>query len=771
MYRELNLATRPYAYYPFDSATVTDLVANAGSASTTASNMAAATPTYYQSIVPGYLAASGTTVDVPANFGYGGRESKAFSIDLWFDYLTSLSYNTTVTLAKAAGDGFQLVAGPSGLYLEFKATDPTLTISLQTPIFDPWETHHAALVWTPSTVKLYLDGKFIDDAPVPIGFVFSGSNNDMSFGGTVSHVTIYDRPISEAETIYKYSLKDYITSHREACMLDGAEFFDMTITPEQYTDIILDDELASTGSIGQATDEFGNWAPRQTPKLVSESTYYTVPAQGLIGQGTWVIIIESISASRATDEYLFSIVNSAGSLEAYLTSANILKVNKNVYNADGTTTTTTFTYDTAVTATGSKVFLMDSNKLYVKTGSSGTTLNTVSAASSIDLDLDVNNASTIRFKGSANGAGAPIATATGFYTHNSLIDPAITGGSYNFYLNRYYATGYWANSGAYGLNPAPLQRLECAPYVPTDDTVACAYLISEKSYGSQLTLTTNVGLYSTRESVSPVPTGVVPFGSVPGVGFSKQITSLVVDQDTECPLEYTHYSGIRQAKIRLLNTRKTYSADGQAYIDFTGSGSMWLADQIRNSTSHHPYAGARFDSGSVGGVVVDPSVNGSTILYTYRAFEAVVYLDSSSSGTIISFNDGTTEYYLRVSGTSWSTNMSNVKINKDAAASGKSLASLRNQWIHVYMELPSTVNNRQVYIGKSSTNTNYATSLGIRNVALYPRVLTATEIDEHYQSFVGRYLLATGVTDTLSIAETEDPLLTSVDWASSTVAA
>jgi hypothetical protein len=87
------------------------------------------------------------------------------------------------------------------------------------------------------------------------------------------------------------------------------------------------------------------------------------------------------------------------------------------------------------------------------------------------------------------------------------------------------------------------------------------------------------------------------------------------------------------------------------------------------------------------------------------------------------------------------------------------------------MELPSTVNNHQVYIGKSSTNTDYATSLGIRNVALYPRVLTATEIDEHYQSFVGRYLLDTGAIDTLSIDEVEVPLLTSVDWASSTVAA
>jgi hypothetical protein len=771
MYRELNLATRPYAYYPFDSATVTDLMANAGSSTTTASDMAASTPSYFQSLVPGYNASTGATVDVPAGFAYGGRESKTFSVDLWFDYQTTPTYTASSYIARSTDGGFQLVAGPSGLYLEFKATDPTLTIALQTPIFDPLEVHHAAVVWTQTSAKLYFDGQFIDDAPVPTGFVFYGSTNDMQFATNVSHVSIYDRQLSEAEVSYKYSLKDYITSHKEGCMLDGAEFFDMTITPSQYADIILDDELASTGSIGQATDDSGYWSPRRTPKLVAESTYYTVSAQGLIGQGTWVIVIESISGSRAGDEYLFSIVNAAESLEAYLTSSNILKINKNVYNADGSTTTTTFTYDTAVTATGTKVFVMDSNKLYVKTGSSGTTLNTVSAATSIDLSIDVNNASVIKFKGSASGAGNPIASASGFYTHNSIIDPVITGGDYNYYSNRYYATGYWPNAGAYGLNPAPLQRLESAPYAPTDDVVACAYVISEKSYRTQTTLTTNIGSYSTREPISPVPSSVIPYASTPGSGFAKQFVSFVVDQDTDCPLEYTHYSAIRKSTIRLFNTRKTFSGDGQAYIDFTGSGSMWLADSVRNSTSHNPYAGARFDSGSVGGVVVDPSVDGSTILYTYRSFETLVYLDASSSGTIISFNDGTTEYYLRVSGTSWSTNFSNVKINKDAAASGKSLANLRNQWIHVYMELPSTVNNRQVYVGKSSTNTNYATSLGIRNLALYTRTLTTTEVDEHYQCFVGRYKLATGVIDTLTLAESEDPLLTSVDWASSTVAA
>jgi hypothetical protein len=771
MYRELNLATRPYAYYPFDSATADDLMANAGSAGTSASNMAAATPTYFQSIVPGYLAASGASVDIPASFGIGGRESQSFSVDLWFDYQSAPNHATSTYIAKVDGGGFQLIAGPSGLYVEFRAVDAELTFSLQTPIFDPLETHHVALIWTPGAAKLYFDGEFIDESSVPGGFVFYGSNNDMSFGPNVGHVTIYDRAITEADIQFKYSLKDYITSHREGCMLDGAEFFDMTITPEQYTDVVLEEELASEGSIGQAEDQFGNLAPKQTPKLVAESTYYTVSAQGLIGQGTWVICIETISGSRATDEYLFSIVNAAESMEAYLTSANVLKINKNVYNADGTTTTTTYTYDTAVTASGSKVFVMDSNRLYVKTGSTGTTLNTVSAASSIDFVFDVNNASVIRFKGSADGAGAPIATATGFYTHNSLIDPAITGGNYNTYLDPYYATGYWPGTGAYGLNPSPKQRLECAPYIPTDDTVACAYLVSQKSYGSEITMTTDIGSYATRAPISPVPTSVIPFASVPGTGFAKQLTSFVVDQETACTLQRTHYSGIKSSTIRLFSTRKTYSGDGQAYIDFTGSGSMWLADRIRNSTSHNPYAGARFDTGTVGGVVVDPSVDGSTILYTYRAFETLVYLDSSSSGTIISFNDGSTEYYMRVSGTSWSTNMSNVKINNDAAASGKSLASLRNQWIHVYMELPSTVNNHQVYIGKSSTNTDYATSLGIRNVALYPRVLTATEIDEHYQSFVGRYLLDTGAIDTLSIDEVEVPLLTSVDWASSTVAA
>jgi hypothetical protein len=793
MYREHVLATRPYSYFTLDGSTgnVDTLGRSTSLTGVTATNLGAVPPRWYQPLVPGYtaseLSSASTTPTKP--FGKVGYESKAFSIDFWFDLHTVIntsSYTVSTTLFSQGGQNL-VIADPKNLYVQFTASDPTKTIVLQYQIEDSWSAKHICISWGGTIAALFVNGELVDAVPVPTGFVFANSTSAMVFTAPAAgHIAIYDRLQTQNELIDKYNSISDLTSHSNSVERDGGELFEMWLTPEKYTDIPLTYDLAGSGSIGANINTDGLYSPVVVNKAVLSggsltqdgagttisSQYIFIDAYNYLSSSSWVISIETNDDNtRAGNEYLFTIYNPREALEFYVTSGNVLTVKKINFNADGTTTSTTYAYDTVVTTTARKfVFVMDNNYLYAKTGASSTVLNTISAVDNTYIPMSVMSGTKILIGTSADLTGVAVPKILNFYTHRAKLSATITGGSYDFYQNQYYSSGYWPLTSSYGLRGQSAQSLVSAPYVSTSSTIQSAFLKSEKTYGTDITFTSSVGNFTTREQVASVPTATIPFGSVAGAGFARQITSMIVDQQTANNRVDTQAPGIKSSTLRLFHTLRSNSTNSASYVAFTGAGACWMNNGPSTTMNHDRYAGVFFQSGSVGGPVVNPLVDGSTIRYTYRSFEFLVYCQSAATNTghIVSFYDGTTEYYFRISGNSWQTNFSNVKINGQAIA-GQSAQYLLDNWVHVYVEIPSTIQDRQVYVGKSYNGATYVNGVGVKNFATYDRVLTAAEIDEHYQCFTGRYSKSLAVVDTISLAENAVVSMYSVAWFSNIV--
>ncbi len=748
-------------------------------------------PEFYQQHVPGYSASNiGSSTFTPnRSFGIQGTELRVFSYDMWITtYYGDDSSSPTLDTIIVDQNTNLLAVDSKNIVVEFGAIDITKTVSLSYYNSDPFESKHLAVVWAGTTATLYVNGLPVDFATVPAGFEFANTTGGMVLSAAeISHFAFYDRVLSDEEVAEKYSYIDYLTSHAEACFIDGGDVVEMWGPLSNYVDIIIDDEYSSAGSLNKNIDSRGWHSPLAVDQLslstgtltqsgtqttLAAGQYLSVSASGYMSTSTWAISIETNDDnSRSGNEYLFTVANDTEALESYVTAANALVVKKTNLLADGTTTTSTYTYDTTVATNGRKfVFVYRDGRLYVKSGATGTVLNTVSSASFVELSMTVNDSTMLHIGTSADFTGNPVPVIKNLYVHRSALGDDITAGDYDAYQNQYYSRGYWPLVSTSELRGSAAQLLVTQPYVVEYDPILNAYLINDKSYNSTVVLTTSEGTLTTKEPIAAIPSTVIPYSGVAGVDFDPQIVSLTLDQQTNniAGRQGSYSPGAKSTTIRMFLNRQVQALGSQSYINLAGAGACWVNPQNTSSMKHSKYAGTYFESGSVGGPVVDPLVDGSTIRYEYRAFEFLLYIDSSAhnAGHIVSIYNGTTEYYFRVNANTVETNFSSYRLNDTVTTD---VEFLSDKWIHVYLQLPALVQDRQVYIGKAYNNASYANGFGIKNFAMYDAALTAEKITEHFQTFVGRFSASLGVVDSVSAQENASPLLYSVAWTNNVI--
>lgn len=793
MYREFVLSTRPYSYYTLSGSTGNQDILDRGPTLTPAYYSDPTTPEFYQQHVPGYPSSIvyGANYTPDRSFGVTGTENKAFSYDLWNDsyyLIDSGTYEQDSMFIIEQGSNF-LVVDSKNIVVEFGATDPTKTVGLSYYNEDPWEAKHIGVIWGVSSATLFINGLAVDFVSVPTGFEFSNTTAAMTItsGGSSSHFAFYDRIISDEEIAEKYLYKDQLTSHAEACYLDGGDVIEMWGPQTNYTDIVIDDEFGSAGSLNKNIDSRGWHAPLEVDKFVLSTgtlsqtaahtvlgagQYLSIPAAGYLSTGSWAISIETNDDnSRAGNEYLFTIFNDTETLEAYVTSGGSLVVKRTELLSDGTSDIDTFTYDTTVVTNGRKfVFVYRDGRLFVKSGATGTVLNTVSAATSILTSISITPETFLYIGTSPDKTGNAVQAIKNVYLHRASISDDLTLGDFDFYQNEYYSRGYWPLNNVSGLRGSAAQKLITQPYIVEDSAILNAYMINKKSYNSDIILTTSEGTFTTREPIAAVPSSVIPYSGVVGVDLDAQIVSLELDHKTEnlAGRTYSGTPGALSTTLRLFTNRRADALGSQSYVNLTGAGACWMNGENTTTMMHNKYAGTYFESGSVGGPVEDPLVDGSTIRYEYRAFEFLMYIDGPTvnTGNIISIYNGTTEYYFRVGTTLIETNFSTCKLN---GVTTTDYTELMDKWIHVYIELPSLIQDRQVYVGKAYNGASYANGIGIKNLAMYDAALSSTKQDEHFQCFTGRFYSNVNVVDSVSVAENAQPLLYSVAWTNNVV--
>lgn len=733
-------------------------------------------------------------------FGLNGYEKQAYSIDFWIDPVSNPAGTETLDDDEFLDQGHSnfVYRDRESIIAQFTGTNWKDNVFLQYPFFDEFEAKFIGISWNTDSAQLWINGELVDEAIVPSGFTFVNTDPQiwLSPFGSVSHFTVYDHQLDPEVYKEKWNLRNDILSHADAMFKDGGQVFEMWIPKSYVTDIVLDRELAGKDSIGAAKDRNGFWTQRPVDNLTEypsaglaysspngltcyNDVWLKQPVGSLFGTNQFVISMTAIDVTLTpATKYLWSLESPNQTFEVWLDSSYVMHVTDTKYAVDGTVTTNTYAYDTAITITNSAltqlVFIYDNGKFYAWTGQvTPYTFNNVSAVDHIAVDINITKDMNFVFGRSADETVIGYDVLGNLFIHNRLLPDSYIGGVYSGYADEFYAAGYWP---LWNNNTAANRALlTCYPYIATTDSVKSAYLLSKRSAGAYTFLTNTNGSQTIHRNCAPINTTLIPDNSVAGTGFPNQFSDFSNRLDgTTTMFRYGQKMvALKDQTIRLFHDLRANALHDAAYIQFEGAGRMYLPTEPKSTLNHDKYAGAFFEAGNTwGGTVIDPNVDGITVHYDYRSFEFLFYVDDeiapavSGSYPFIAITNGTTEYYF-----SWKydftydTNFTNVLIN-GSTPGGTALNGLINQWNHVYVEIPTAnITDHQLYIGRNVANTVHAEGMGIRNLATYNRVLTAAEKQEHYGAFLGKYRGTTDVVDSIWYAENKAPLLYQPNWA------
>lgn len=794
MYREYVLSTNPYSYWPLDETNgAADIMGRSTSfSSVTLPAPTASPPKPFQPLVPGSHSAKcgASTATLGRAFGQQYNDEVPFTIDGWFspNYRnTSGDYGTYGVLSL----GTNVIGSDYGqLYVKFPGV---LNTRFWVP--DKDQGFYFAATWTGTALAIYVNGVKVQMEEAVSGAAFTNTSAVLTIlANYASHVCVYDRALTEADIYNKYMAAQPI-SHSNACANDNGTIFPMRVEKGGYYDLVLDQEFFSPTSTNINTDEYGRFTLRDVEKMqyVSEPSWSLYGAQiasgqylylpnaiNYMGSSEWAVTMAVTDfGGFAGNEYIFSLSGTLQRAEFYVNSSGIPKVDVVDIAQDGTETSQTITFDTAVqTPSEQYTFMYQNGKLFIKTGASSTVLNTVSGQEYIDVNIIVDNSTKFILGAKADGTGAAVESIGNVALHNRIMSDtelaALSGyDSYWAYTSR--ASGYWLLSNLYENAGFYDSYLECKPVLPDDATILNAYFITDGHKDWETQLTTSLGdVYTPVTRVRPISSSVLPYNAVPGVDIDPEITVTAWGYNTVGGNGDVTNQYLSNVTFRAYTDRTIKSQNSESYISFSGDGDLWINTGQSNRFLKDKYDGVYFGGGNVGGVVVDPLVNGSTVRYTYRAFEFLMYIDKDvvNTGKVISFYDGSTERSMSInSGTDKIThNFNSCLISNSSISSGStSIANMYNQWVHVYVQLSSQVLDRQVYLGRSYNGSNPVAGVGIQNFATYTDVLSTANKAEHYAAFLGRYRYSSGVIDSITAQENAPAGLYAPAWHTSVV--
>lgn len=782
MYREYVLSTNPYSYWPLDQVHgIADILGRSGDFVGADVPVATGTaPKLYQPLVPGFHSAKtpGAESALGRPFGCADNEKIPFTIDGWFELFPNNDYADY-----GARDFFYLGTDntvgflASNMYVSFGGVGKD-----HIKIADPDQTHYVAVTWTGSVLSTYVDGILASTIEAPAGFAFTNTDTALVLDATFSsNVAVYDRALTQAEILQKY-LQAKPISHSDSCANDNGDVFRMYVTGESFYDIDIDAEFNSSESKNIIVDEDGYYTTREVPPLayiaapdfvaggaeIGAGEYLYLSALGNIGSDQFVIGIKTdADDTRAADEYLFSLIGDRQRVSAYVTTTNILKID--IINVDetGAETTQTITFDDAVTTVGSEfVFIYASGYLSVKSDATPLDLNPSGGNEYIEAQLIIDQSTILVIGADDVYGGSAVPRVSDLITYDTTLSLDQLLNDYSNYFDPVYAKGYWPMETDWTVNGYNSTYLYAEILMPNDEEILNAYAISDGGLGMTPEIVTSNSTVQIRRYIDPVTS--IPFTTTPGTEIDQAIEVVVPSTPTAPALAFAdYYNGISFVKIRSYTDRIVRAENSESSITFTGDGNVWIASDASNRFSRNKYDGIFFDSGSVRGPIYNPNVDGTTISYEYRAVEFLLYIDfdTVNSGRIFSINDGGTERYLSINkaGNSLTHNLSSVTIN-NVNMSGKNITNYYNQWIHVYCQFATKIEDQQLYIGGGYNAANYVNGIGLQNLATYTDPLTAANITEHYQAFLGRYRLIPDQNDTLVIDQVAAPSLYAPAW-------
>ncbi len=124
---------------------------------------------------------------------------------------------------------------------------------------------------------------------------------------------------------------------------------------------------------------------------------------------------------------------------------------------------------------------------------------------------------------------------------------------------------------------------------------------------------------------------------------------------------------------------------------------------------------------------------------TFRSMSMFAWISSSQTGGayyLIDCRPSFSNYYYSVDG-GFFTNLYVNGIGKSVVGLSNTTVFPRNQWLHIYLELPAN-NTGSIYIG-NRFSFNEPLSGRLSNIQFYDRQLSASEIKQNYDAFRGRY--------------------------------
>jgi hypothetical protein len=781
MYREYVISTNPYSYWPLDEIHG-DVDVMGRSGDLTGADVPVATgtaPKLYQPLVPGFHSSksSGATSTLGLNFATEGKEPLPFTVDGWFELHTNNDNDDHGTVDILSIGTNVVGADTESLYVYLPGI---MSHHFKVPDMD--QAFYFAMTWTGSTLSVYVNGFQFFSEEAPTSAAFSNTDPDLVLDATfASNVCVYDRALQPEEIAAKF-LSAQSISHTDACANDEGQVFKMRAERNCFFDLELDQEFNSDTSKNLFVDPDGYFATKPAPDLAYDSApnfpgtgveigageYLYAPAKSLLGLSQFVIcIMTDDDNTRASDEYLFSLIGSTQRVSAYVTSANDFKIDVVDVADDGTETPTTITFDDTVSTSGG-AFILVYNNGFISLKSDGTPLdlNPVSSATEVEQNIVVDDSTFIVLGTDGEYGGAAIPLISTLVTYDTVLSLDDIDNDYANYFAATRATGYWPMNTGYEIAGFTGTSLHTEILLPSDEEILCAYAITDGGQGMRPEITTSDSTDYIDKYIKPVLP--IPFNSTPGVDIDQSIEVEINSGISASAVpDKTSYPATSGVVIRSFIDRYVKAENSEARINFTGNGHLWINSEASNRFARNKYDGVFFDSGSVIGEIEDVNIDGVTTHYEYRAFEFLLYIDydTVNSGRIISIYDGSTERYVSVNkaGNALSHNMASLRVN-DINMSGKNITNLYNQWIHVYCELTSLVSDQQVYVGAGYNSTNFVNGVGLQNLALYDEPLGAANITEHYQAFLGRYTFRPDDSDALSVSQVAAPSLYSPAW-------
>lgn len=761
-YKDVVLASRPAQYYTLDAVDGHLDLSGLGN------DMTALTE-FFSPIVPGFESSTWSAgFPNPLNILSTDRVDQEFSVELWTNPALKLGdrlyfgNNANYTGLSWRKDRFVFaVTGADGI-----------EYSCEFPVGDPDQPCHVIVTKLKGSLAIIVNGVVGRPVILPDNFEYSGSLTGFTYDdpGWISHFAVYNRALKLDEILSHYQAGTRTWDYPEVCVSDGADFYEM-----------------STNYVAKAFDEhINNWdAGVKQNTVVDRDGFLSLPKHNDIiiyddgdvippSYGTGVDLGGTVYAVK--NDLVGSLSNTGGVLVFYTESAvapspkkimftifnknmnkswcwsmnasSILRLTVEQRYSDGTSTTATYDYDDAVPSGPNPfVFNFEQGRISANFAGSTTAASQVSGQDYIYESVVIDRSTELIFGADVDYVGPSFDYIYDMYLWN--VNPTLPVVDYFDYVSMDGAAAYYSFDGI--LNAQSKGTWEYTFSIP----------FTGPYYNHAINWTggrpNNFDIEIDYDGSGFASfTGDRDF-SIPNFPITGDLGNTEVNgpftiRATLQSEELGQLPRIEDIHVRVFadENYRDYGSDDKFITHNHGAA---FAANYKDPSTTRNQAPCSF--------IIDdrlefPSKEYKTIEFTFN--------QHGSDGEVLCARSvvGDPEINIAIdTGTLTWTGFDSVYLDGASFVSGGAVDLGRNY--HV-VAIKTAGFTHSINFGSHYNDTLTPTALGLYTVATYDRVLTAVEIDEHYNASRGLIKAESDSVDSLAILEHAGPLIYSYAW-------